>query len=81
MNEIVETLWQKLYTIGYKCNYTAVQNYCYDHGFVYHPEHAISDNYVEEERRQLFDWLEKHLDELGDEVTIEFFRDYMNAEI
>lgn len=81
MNEIVETLWKKLYTTGYKCNYTAVQNYCYDHGFVYHPEHAISDNHVEEEQRQLFDWLEKHLDELGDEATIEFFREYMNAEI
>lgn len=81
MNEIVETLWQRLYTTGYKCDYTALQNYCQEHGFVYHPELAMTDNSTKEEQRQLFAWLEEHLAELGDAVTIDFFRTYMKAEI
>lgn len=81
MNEIVETLWQRLYTTGCKCDYTALQNYCRDNGFVYHPELAMTDNYPEKEQRQMFAWLEKYLSVLGDDATIEFFRIYMNAEI
>ena len=80
MNEIVETLWQRLYTAGCKCDYTALQNYCRDNGFVYHPELATTNNYPEEERRQLFAWLEEYLANLGDDATIEFFCIYMNAE-
>ena len=81
MNEIVETLWQRLYTTGCKYDYTALQNYCREHGFVFHPEHAMSDIYSEEEQRQLYAWLEEHLSQLGDEATIDFFRDYMNVEL
>lgn len=81
MTEIVETLWHRLYTTGYKCDYIALQNYCYNNGFAYHPEDAMSDNYVEDEQRQLFNWLEMHLDKLGEDATIKFFKNYMNAEL
>lgn len=81
MSEIVESLWQKLYTTGYKVDCQNLRNYCLDNGFAYHPEHAILDNYVEEEQRQLFYWLEDYLSSKGDEYTINFFRFYMNADI
>ena len=80
MNEIVETLWQRLYTTGCKYDYTALQNYCREHGFVFLPEHAMSDNYSEEEQRQLYAWLEEHLEQKSEEDVIDFFCEYMNAE-
>lgn len=81
MSEIVESLWHKFYTTGYKVDYQNLLNYCLDNGFVYHPEEAITDNHTEEEQRQLVNWLEAHLSSKGDEYTINLFRDYMNADV
>lgn len=36
MSEVVESLWQKLYTNGCKVDYQNLRNYCIDNGFVYH---------------------------------------------
>lgn len=79
--DIVEALWHKLYTTGYTFEYYMLQDYCRENGFVYHPEEAMTDNHTEEEQRQLFNWLEDHLSSKGDEYTINFFRDYMNADV
>jgi predicted house-cleaning noncanonical NTP pyrophosphatase (MazG superfamily) len=58
-----------------------LRNYCIDNGFVYHPEAAMSDDYTSEEQRQLLNWLEEHLEQKSEEEVIDFFREYMNAEI
>lgn len=81
MSEIVESLWQKLYTTGYKIDYQNLRNYCFDNGFVYHPEDAMTDDYTSEEQRQLLNWLEEHLEQKSEEDVIDFFCEYMNAEI
>lgn len=67
MSEIVESLWQKLYTNGCKVDYQNLWNYCHDNGFVYHPEAAMTDDYTFEEQHQLFNWLEEHLDQKSEE--------------
>ena len=81
MSEIVESLWQKLYTTGCKVDYQNLRNYCIDNGFVYHPEAAMTDDYTSEEQRQLLNWLEEHLEQKSEEDVIDFFCEYMNAEI
>lgn len=81
MSEIVESLWYKLYTGGCKVDYQNLQNYCFDNGFTYHPEDVMTDDYISEEQRQLFNWLEEHLEQRSEEEEVDFFREYMNAEI
>jgi len=81
MSEIVESLWQKLYTTGFKVDYQNLRNYCFDNGFTYHPEDAMTGDYTSEEQHQLFNWLEEHLEQKSEEEVIDFFREYMNAEI
>lgn len=81
MSETVESLWQKLYTTDHKVDYQNLWNYCIDNGFVYHPEDAMTEDYTSEEQRQLFNWLEEHLDQKSEEDVIDFFCEYMNAEI
>lgn len=77
--DIIEALWHKLYTTGFCFEYYVLQDYCREKGFIFHPEDVVSDNYVEEEKRQLFIWLEEHLSTKSDEDVIGFFREYMNA--
>lgn len=77
MSEIVESLWQKLYTTGFKVDYQNLWNYCHDNGFVY----AMTGDYTSEEQHQLFNWLEEHLEQKSEEDVIDFFCEYMNAEI
>jgi hypothetical protein len=81
MSEVVESLWQKLYTNGCKVDYQNLWNYCRDNGFTYHLEAAMTEDYISEEQRQLLNWLEEHLDQKSEEEVIDFFREYMNAEI
>ena len=81
MSETVESLWQKLYTTDHKVDYQNLWNYCIDNGFVYHQEAAMIDAYTSEEQRQLFNWLEEHLDQKSEEDVIDFSCEYMNAEI
>ena len=81
MSETVESLWQKLYTTDHKVDYQNLRNYCIDNGFVYHQEAAMTDDYTSEEQRQLLNWLEEHLDQKSEEEVIDFFREYLNAEI
>ena len=81
MSEVVESLWQKLYTNGCKVDYQNLRNYCIDNGFVYHQEAAMIDAYTSEEQRQLLNWLEEHLEQKSEEDVIDFFCEYMNAEI
>lgn len=77
--EIVEALWHKLYTTGFSFDYYKLQDYCHENGFIFHPEDAISDNYTEEEQRQLFNWLEEHLSTKSNEEVVDFFKEYLNA--
>ena len=81
MSETVESLWQKLYTTDHKVDYQNLRNYCFDNGFTYHSEDAMTDDYTSEEQRQLLNWLEEHLEQKSEEEVIDFFREYMNAEI
>ena len=81
MSEIVETLWQKLYTTGCKVDFQNLRNYCLDNGFAYHPEDAMTSDYTSEEQHQLLNWLEEHLEQKSEEEVIAFFREYMNADI
>lgn len=81
MSEVVESLWQKLYTNGCNVDYQNLRNYCFDNGFVYHPEDAMTGDYTSKEQHQLFNWLEEHLEQKSEEDVIDFFREYLNAEI
>ena len=81
MSEIVESLWYKLYTGGCKVDYQNLRNSCHDNGFTYHPEAAMTEDYTSEEQRQLLNWLEEHLEQKSEEEVIDFFCEYMNAEI
>jgi hypothetical protein len=81
MSEIVESLWQKLYTTGFKVDYQNLRKYCIDNGFTYHQEDAMTEDYTSEEQRQLLNWLEEHLEQKSEEDVIDFFCEYMNAEI